>query len=228
MAGRKRRTVETDLFAEENIAAEPPAPSPEPVGSETAVENPVNEEFKTEICEKITKIEEKKPEKSLMESGILRVDIPEDQVEEVKAQIREALENSKEIPTIIVGEPPVANPNVIEPTGDGFTGDSVTDEDLYKELVNILSPQKGKRAVPTKIRFWSRYAQAWRHVIIDVNEYLLIDAYKCWLAHGKTDDEEFLDHVYKITKVDVPRMFRVVADLDLEALKTRLNGPMRV
>ena len=190
MAGRKRRTVETGLFAEDTIAAEPPAPS--------------------------------------KESDVLRIDIPEDQVEEVRRQIVEALENSDEIPVIKVGEP-AANPvEVHDLTGDGFTGDSVTDEDLYKELVDILSPQKGKRAVPTKIRFWSRYAQAWRHVIIDVNEYLLIDAYKCWLAHGRTDDEEFLDHVYKITKVDVPRMFRVVADLDLETMKARFNGPMRV
>lgn len=109
-----------------------------------------------------------------------------------------------------------------------FTGDSVTDEDLYKELVDILSPQKGKRAVPTKVRFWSRYAQAWRHVIIDVNEYLLADAYRCWLAHGRTDDEEFLDHVYKIAKLDVPRMFRVVADLDLETLKAKHDAPKRI
>lgn len=97
-----------------------------------------------------------------------------------------------------------------------FSDLSPLDTDVYREMAEILSPQKGKRAVPTLVGFESQSAQARRYIIIDVNNVLLEEAYACWKGHGGTDDELFLDNVYRITRNEVPRMFRTVAFLDLK------------
>lgn len=103
-------------------------------------------------------------------------------------------------------------------TGEIFDGDGKDGlfGEVRAEMAKILSPQKGKRAVPTLISFESSYAHARRWVIIDINNVLLEEAWNCWKRHGYHDDELFLDTIYKITKIEVPRMFRVVATLDLK------------
>lgn len=97
-----------------------------------------------------------------------------------------------------------------------FKESDAPSEGIYEELVRILSPQKGKRGVPTLVGFESTYARAKRYVIIDINDNLLKDAYRCWKDHDAGDDEMFLDMVYKITRTEVPRMYRTVAFLDLK------------
>lgn len=128
--------------------------------------------------------------------------------EEIDALV-EMVQNAP--PPVII---PSLDPEKEETPSSG--SDESPSEDIYEELVRILSPQKGKRGVPTLVGFESTYARAKRYVIIDINDNLLNDAYRCWRDHDAGDDEAFLDMVYKITRTEVPRMYRTVAFLDLK------------
>lgn len=132
----------------------------------------------------------------------MRDDVTEEEIESLKKAIEEA-----PAPVIVVPSDTVMR---------AFSTANVTDEDVYDEIRTILSPQKGKRTVPTLVGFHSAYAGVRRYVIVDVNCELMKEAYECWKRHGMTDDEVFMDYVYKVLKVDVPRMFRAVAPLELK------------
>jgi len=102
---------------------------------------------------------------------------------------------------------------------EAFTDPSPLDSDVYREIAGILSPQKGKRSVTTLVRFRSDNANALRFVHIDIKDVLLAEAYACWKRHGGTDDEQFLDIVYRVSHNEVPRMYRQVAFLDLDSFE---------
>ena len=88
-------------------------------------------------------------------------------------------------------------------------------EDAIKDILNV---QKGKRAVPTLITFYSANSRAIRHVIVDVTDSIIEEA---WAKYKEkmgnyADDEEFMALVYKILDVDIPRMYRAVAHVTLK------------
>ena len=126
------------------------------------------------------------------------------------------LETLEGDPTITTDAPVEREPAQRSPTAEPFKDASPLDTDVYREMAGILSPQKGKRTVPTLIGFVSETAHTKRFVIVDVNMALLEEAWACWLRHNAGTDEEFLDNVYRITHHNVPRMFRAVAFFDLK------------
>lgn len=154
------------------------------------------------------------------------VEMPESQhtLTEEAAEAEETTPAAEEAPAEKAEDASV----IVVPSVQGVEGTADTAEapeeegpTLYEELVEILSPQKGKRGVPTLVGFESTYARAKRFAIIDVNEYILADAYARWTEREGGDDEAFLDMVLKITHNEVPRMFRTVAFFDLESARGR-------
>ena len=99
----------------------------------------------------------------------------------------------------------------------GFDPNAVVVTDRAKEteeaLKAILNVQKGKRAVPTLVTFYSANSRAIRHVIVDVTDSIVEEAwakYKEMMGY-QADDEEFMGLLYKILDIDIPRMYRAVA-----------------
>ena len=98
---------------------------------------------------------------------------------------------------------------------------NVNESDIMHELRTILNVQRGKRAVPSYVTFFSVRSNAYRHVIIDVTDSIIEEA---WLKYQEmapaVDEEEFLGMVYSILEVDVPRMYRAVAPVVLKRVKS--------
>ena len=92
------------------------------------------------------------------------------------------------------------------------------EEDIQEALTAILDVQRGKRAVPSLITFFSVRSNAYRHVIVDVTDSLVEDSWAKYLALAgqKADEEDFMALLYKILNTDVPRMYRAVAPVTLK------------
>ena len=104
----------------------------------------------------------------------------------------------------------------------GFDPTQVTISELAKQsedaIKGILNVQKGKRAVPTLITFYSANSRAIRHVIVDVTDSIIEEAWAKYkeVMGNYADDEEFMAMVYKILSIDIPRMYRAVAPVVLK------------
>lgn len=104
----------------------------------------------------------------------------------------------------------------------GFDPTAVSVTELAKQaegaIKDILNVQKGKRAVPTLITFYSANSRAIRHVIVDVTDSIIEEAWAKYkeIMGYQADDEEFMALVYKILEVDIPRMYRAVAHVTLK------------
>ena len=87
---------------------------------------------------------------------------------------------------------------------------------VEEEMKAILNSQRGKRAVPSLISFYSARSNALRYVIVDVTDSIVEETWAkyCEMTESK-DAEEFMGLLYKILNVDVPRMYRAVAPVDL-------------
>lgn len=85
------------------------------------------------------------------------------------------------------------------------------------EIVDIVSAQRGKRAVPSLIKF-KTFSNNIRYVIVDVNDSVVKEAWAAYKAkHGNDANAEvFMAMMYKILDVEVPRMHRAVAPVDLD------------
>ena len=86
------------------------------------------------------------------------------------------------------------------------------------EMRAILNTQKGKRAVPSLVTFFSVRSNAQRHVIVDVTDSIMEETWAKYkeIKGFEADEEEFMTFVYKILDVDIPRMYRAVAPVVLK------------
>lgn len=113
-------------------------------------------------------------------------------------------------------------PEVKNAEDPGFDPTAVPVSELAKQaegaIKDILNVQKGKRAVPTLITFYSANSRAIRHVIVDVTDSIIEEAWAKYkeIMGYHADDEEFMALVYKILEVDIPRMYRAVAHVTLK------------
>lgn len=88
---------------------------------------------------------------------------------------------------------------------------------LEENLERILCAPKIKGALPTIVRFKERDSIGLRTVIIDIGAPVLYDAwcyYKANVDHPQAED--FLQYVYNLTKMRIPRLYKVVAELRLD------------
>ena len=109
---------------------------------------------------------------------------------------------------------------VSEAVGGIFTPSGVPETDnsaLEAEIRDILNVQKGKRAVPSLVSFHSARSGADRHVIIDVTDSIIEEAWARYKERKAPfiDEEEFMGILYKILNTDIPRMYRAVAPVRL-------------
>lgn len=84
------------------------------------------------------------------------------------------------------------------------------------ELRNIIGVPKLKSQVPTLVRFPDRETGAVRTVIVDIGEPILSagwDYYRRTVPDATPSD--YLEEVYAVTRSDVPRLYKVVAELRL-------------
>lgn len=87
---------------------------------------------------------------------------------------------------------------------------------LREEMKAILNVKKGKRAVPTRVTYYSQYSRSKRWVIIDVNNYLLSEAWKVYKEKSEDKDPDvFMATVYDLLQVEIPRMYVAVAEIEL-------------
>lgn len=122
-------------------------------------------------------------------------------------------EKAVEMPKKVLEKPP-APPERAEGGADPLP--DTRKPEIRAALVEILNIQKGKRDIPTEVKYYSKYARADRVVIIDVNVNLLDEAWRKYCSMDpEADPEIFLATVYSILKLEVPRMYRAVATLRL-------------
>lgn len=127
-------------------------------------------------------------------------------------------------PPKVVEEPKIVenDEKVAEETGNapGDYPNSQNRENVVSvvdELTAILNVQRGKRAVPSLITFFSARSNAYRHVIVDVTDSIVEEAWKKYKEMcPNVDEEEFMGIIYKILNTDVPRMYRAVAPVTLK------------
>lgn len=84
------------------------------------------------------------------------------------------------------------------------------------ELRDIIGVPKLKSQVPTLVRFPDRETGALRTVIVDIGEPILSagwDYYRRTVPNAEPSD--YLEEVRAVTRSDVPRLYKVVAELRL-------------
>ena len=115
-----------------------------------------------------------------------------------------------------VEEPKIEKKDGNKPSKAPKTVKEEPERSVEDELKDILNVQRGKRAVPSLISFYSARSNALRYVIVDVTDSIVSDAWKKYKEMCPSPDaEEFMGLLYKILNTDVPRMYRAVAPVDL-------------
>lgn len=145
--------------------------------------------------------------------------------------VKEASEREKIVDDEVVGTkkgvfvPPTPTPETKtlkkEVLSDEFvekSQNSVENPSLEAVLTEILNVPKGKRAVPTFVTFYAARSNAQRHVIVDVVDSVIEEAWAKYveIKGYEADEEEFMGLLYKITNSDVPRMYRSVGYVTLK------------
>jgi len=134
-------------------------------------------------------------------------------VERTEERAAEPAKKAQDVPKRTLETPPKA-PERAEGGADPLP--DTRKPEIRAALVEILNIQKGKRDIPTEVKYYSKYARADRVVIIDVNVNLLDEAWRKYCSMDpEADPEIFLSTVYSILKLEVPRMYRAVATLRL-------------
>lgn len=88
---------------------------------------------------------------------------------------------------------------------------------LIDGMSAILRAPKVKGDPPTLVRFHEKDSIGLRAVLIDVGAPVLCDAWNYYRENADSpSSSEFLQHVYDITKMRIPRMYRIVAELRLD------------
>ncbi len=164
---------------------------------------------KLDIRPSETSEKEEKTEENFFEQAFQQASMPKDDENPIKTveigekSVKPALKIEEE-----TGNKPFDAPNAV-----------ILDKkpSVEEELKVILTVQRGKRAVPTLITFFSARSNAYRHVIVDVTDSIVEDA---WVRYKELcpspDEEEFMGLVYKILNTDIPRMYRAVATVTLK------------
>lgn len=118
-------------------------------------------------------------------------------------------------------EPPEEPAATVEVDGVGFAAAetvTVASPQTYSrgELRDIVGVPKLKSQVPTLVRFPDRETGALRTVIVDIGEPILSagwDYYRRTVPGATPSD--YLEEVRAVTRSDVPRLYKVVAELRL-------------
>lgn len=95
-----------------------------------------------------------------------------------------------------------------------MTTDMHTPKDIPDSVRRILSVPKGKYDVPTFITY--RRNGIKRHVIVDIGEPVIKEAWAEWCRFNPSaDPEAFLLVVYSLTRHEIPRLYRAVGEAEL-------------
>ena len=95
-----------------------------------------------------------------------------------------------------------------------MTTDMNTPKDIPDSVRRILSVPKGKYDVPTFITY--RRNGIKRHVIVDIGEPVIKEAWAEWCRYNPgADPEAFLLVVYSLTRHEIPRLYRAVGTAEL-------------
>ena len=95
-----------------------------------------------------------------------------------------------------------------------MTTDVNTPKDIPESVRRILSVPKGKYDVPTFITY--RRNGIRRHVIVDIGEPVIKEAWREWCRYNPSaDPEAFLLVVYSLTRHEIPRLYRAVGTAEL-------------
>ena len=95
-----------------------------------------------------------------------------------------------------------------------MTTDVNTPKDIPESVRRILSVPKGKYDVPTFITY--RRNGIRRHVIVDIGEPVIKEAWREWCRFNPSaDPEAFLLVVYSLTRHEIPRLYRAVGTAEL-------------
>lgn len=95
-----------------------------------------------------------------------------------------------------------------------MTTDMHTPKDIPDSVRRILSVPKGKYDVPTFITY--RRNGIRRHVIVDIGEPVIKEAWREWCRYNPSaDPEAFLLVVYSLTRHEIPRLYRAVGEVEL-------------
>lgn len=95
-----------------------------------------------------------------------------------------------------------------------MTTDMHTPKDIPDSVRRILSVPKGKYDVPTFITY--RRNGIKRHVIVDIGEPVIKEAWREWCRFNPSaDPEAFLLVVYSLTRHEIPRLYRAVGEAEL-------------
>ena len=88
---------------------------------------------------------------------------------------------------------------------------------LRAELVRVMGVPKPKGQVPTLVTYSPKGTKVARHILVDIGEPMLKEAWGIYRANVEgAEAEDFLLIVFDITEREIPRMYRTVAKLSLD------------
>lgn len=200
------RGAKVDTQASLDIAEETtPVPAPstkrrrgvraEPKAEETAVETAVE---------------------TTVETTAVETPVETTAVETAVETVAETVEAPEPEPVIEPRPKPVQRSEPVEPVAMAIetpAASAVFDRD---ELARIICVPKSKRQVPTLVKYRADGEVPVRWVLVDIGEPILRAGWDYYRGVTvKPSAEEYMRLVYEITRMRLPRMYRVLAELDL-------------